>query len=181
MCWCIGLRLDAGILCFDLDWLIFGRIKTVALHWQRVINSIPRFGLDRFRSGRICTTVFHWRRLVIGIPCSGRHRLRGTPCGGLSCRGSRNRIIRKGITYINIGLFLSGLNFFLSMRQFSQLVDRLLRGRPGASLGAVSLSFLPLPTICGVPELALQLFRTSEKAARVELLRRGLNLFFRVF
>ena len=57
-------------------------------------------------------------------------------------------------------------------------MDRLLCGRPGASLGAVSLGFLPPPALGGIPELALQLFRACEKAAPKEFLRRGLNLFF---
>ena len=64
------------------------------------------------------------------------------------------------------------------MRQLFHLVDCLLCGRPCATLGTVSLSLLPLPALGGVPELALQLFRSCEKAAPEEFLRRGLNLFF---
>ena len=78
-------------------------------------------------------------------------------------------------------LLLLSLNFFLSMRQFSQLVDRPLCSRPSASLSAVGLCFLPLSALGGVPKLALQLFRTREKTAPEELLRRGLDLFFCVF
>ena len=72
-------------------------------------------------------------------------------------------------------------NFFLSMRQLFHLMDRPLCGCLGASLGTVSLSFLPLPALGGFPELALQLFRASEKTAPEEFLRRGLNFFFRFF
>lgn len=65
------------------------------------------------------------------------------------------------------------------MRQLFQLVDCLLCGRPGTSLDAVSLSFFPLPALGGVPELALQLFRSCEKAAPEKFIRRGMDLFFR--
>ena len=65
------------------------------------------------------------------------------------------------------------------MRQLFQLVDCLLCGRPCATLGTVSLSLLPLSALGGIPELALQLFRTGEQAAPKEFLRRGLDLFFR--
>ena len=64
------------------------------------------------------------------------------------------------------------------MRQLFQLVDYLLCDRPCATLGTVSFSFLPPPALGGIPELALQLFRSCEKAAPKELLRRGLDLFF---
>ena len=123
--------------------------------------------------------VLHRRRSLGRLPRFGRHRLCGILCGALYWRKIWNRITRRETAYINMGLLLSSLNFFLSMRQFSQLVDRLLRGRPDTSLSTVSLSFLPLPVLGGIPELALQLFRTREKAAPKKLLRRGLNPFFR--
>ena len=99
------------------------------------------------------------------LPHFDRRRLRGALCDGLFCRKIRNRIIRRGTAYINIGHLLFSLNFFLSMRQFFHLVDCLLCGRPGAGLGSVSLSFLPLPALGGIPELTLQLFHACEKAA----------------
>ena len=64
------------------------------------------------------------------------------------------------------------------MRQLFQLVDYLLCDRPCATLGTVSLSLLPLTALGGVPELALQLFRSCEKAAPKQFLRRGLAFFF---
>ena len=64
------------------------------------------------------------------------------------------------------------------MRQLFQLVDYLLCDRPCATLGTVSLSLLPLSALGGVPELALQLFRSCEKAAPEKFIRRGQNLFF---
>ena len=74
-----------------------------------------------------------------------------------------------------------GPDFFLSLRQLLQSVGRPLCGRPGDSLGAVGLGVLSLPALGGVPKLALQLFRSCQKAAPEEFLRRGLNLFFCTF
>ena len=65
--------------------------------------------------------------------------------------------------------------------QLFRLVDGLLGNRPNGALCAVSLGFLPLPALDGIPELAVQFFRPSEKSAPKELLRRGLDLFFCVF
>ena len=70
------------------------------------------------------------------------------------------------------------LDFFLAPRQLCQLVYRFPRNSSGRSLGAISLGFLPLLTLGGIPELALQLFRPSQKSAPGEFLRRGLNFFF---
>ena len=72
-------------------------------------------------------------------------------------------------------------DFFLASRQLCQLIYRFLRSSSGRSLGAVSLGFLPLPTLGGVPELPLQLFCSRQKSAPEEFLRRGLNLFFCTF
>lgn len=73
------------------------------------------------------------------------------------------------------------LSFFLALRQLFQPVERPLCGRPGNSLGTVSLGILPLPALGGVPELTLQLFGSCEEAAPEEFFRRGLNFFFGVF
>ena len=45
-------------------------------------------------------------------------------------------------------------------------------------MDTIQLSFLPLPTLGGIPELALQFFRAGEEAAPKEFLRRGLDFFF---
>lgn len=65
--------------------------------------------------------------------------------------------------------------------QLFHLVDGLLGYRSNGTLGAVGLSFLLASALGGVPELALQLFCSGEKAAPEELLWRGLNFFFCTF
>ena len=80
-----------------------------------------------------------------------------------------------------MGLQTPSPNFFLATHQIFQLVGRPLRGCPGCILSAISLSVLPSPALGGIPELALQLFCSGEKAAPEELLRRGLNFFFGTF
>lgn len=83
---------------------------------------------------------------------------------------------------MNAGIFRSAsLNFSLTSHQLFHLVCRLLGSCPGRVLGAVGLGTLPLTALSGVPELALQLFRSSQKAVSEELLRRGLKLFRRTF
>ena len=77
-----------------------------------------------------------------------------------------------------MGLQTPGSKFFLAPGQIFQMVGCPLRGRLGCILGAVILSVLPAPTLGYVPELALQLFCSGEKAAPEQLLRGGLNPFF---
>ena len=113
-----------------------------------------------------------------GLPHFDRRRLSGALCDGLFCREIRNRIIRREAAFISMELRLLSPNFFLSMCQFFHLMDRPLCGCLGASLGTLDLSVLPLPTLSGVPDLALQLFRACEKAAPKEFFRRGHCFFF---
>ena len=69
-------------------------------------------------------------------------------------------------------------NFFLSMFQLYHPIYSLPDCGSGRILGAVNLSVLPLPTLGGIPELALQFLRACEKAAPKEFLRRGHCFFF---
>ena len=71
--------------------------------------------------------------------------------------------------------------FFFSMRQFPQPLRSQTGARPGSSRGTISLGIRPPPALGGVPELALQLFRSSEQAAPEEFLRRGLDFSFHFF
>lgn len=70
---------------------------------------------------------------------------------------------------------------FRSGRSLHRAAHHPLDARLGGILGVVGLGVLPPPALGGIPELALQLFRSSEKAAPEQFLRRGLDLFFRFF
>lgn len=67
------------------------------------------------------------------------------------------------------------------MYQLFQPIYRLPGGGSSCVLSAVDLSFLPLTSLSGIPELALQLFCPSEKSALKQFLRRGLGFFFCAF
>ncbi|MDE6259404.1 MAG: hypothetical protein K2M42_00840 [Oscillospiraceae bacterium] len=56
-----------------------------------------------------------------------------------------------------------------------------MSSRSGFILDAVGLCFLPLSALGGIPHLAAQFFRSVQKAAPKELLRRGLDFFFCFF
>ena len=121
----------------------------------------------------------HWKGLVSRLPRLDPHRLRVARRISLFRLDIRDGVFRVGIVRACARFQPPGPDFFLSMRQLFQPVSRPLCGRPGGSLGTVSLSVLPPPALGGIPELAPQLFRTCEEAAPKKLLRRGLDLFFR--
>ena len=66
----------------------------------------------------------------------------------------------------------------LAPHQLSYPVNGFLGSRSNGTLRTVSLGFLLPPALGSVPELSLQLLRSSEKAALKEFLRRGLDFFF---
>ena len=80
-----------------------------------------------------------------------------------------------------MGIQFPGPNFFLSMYQLFQPICRLPSGGSSCVLSVVGLSIFLASALGGIPELALQLFRPSQKTAPEELLRRGLKLFFCTF
>ena len=121
----------------------------IALHWNGSVRRLSRLDPRRLRVAR-------WISLL---------RL-------------DTRVFWADIVRVCAGFQPPGPDFFPSMRQLFQPVSRPLCGRPGGSLGTVSLGILPPPALGGIPELAIQLFRACEKAALKKLLRRGLDLFF---
>lgn len=117
----------------------------------------------------------------VGVPRFDPHSLHGILCGGLLCWKIQGKVIRRGAAHIDMGLQSPSPDFFLALCQLFHPVGRLLCGRPSGSLGTVSLSVLPPPSLIGIPDLVMQLFCSCEKSAPKQFHRRGLNLFFCTF
>lgn len=146
-----------GVIFLCLDYRLAGR---------------GRWPLNRgavFRRGNLRNSLLyfeaHWLPMATILLCG--------------CRRLRRR--RRSYGYIRAAPQRPAPCFFFLMRQFPQPLRSQTGARPGSSRGTVSLGFLPPSVLGSVPELALQLFRSSEQSAPEEFLRRGLNLFFGAF
>ena len=135
--------------------------------------NIPRFTLKRFGFRQIRKVVLNRCGLVDSILCLDWKRLpivRWTRLFRL--------IIWASFVIVCVGFLPPGPISSLFMCQLFQPIYSLPGNGSGRILSAVSLSFLPPPTLSGVPVLALQFFRASEQAAPKQFLRRGLDFFF---